>query len=396
MPALPGYNAVVNFDLTDEQRQLQATIREFAEQEIAPQAEAWDREHTFPTDVIRKLGSLGAMGLSFPEEYGGLNAGTLAQALTIEELARVDSSVAITVGASVSLGGVPLLLFGSEEQKQHWLVPVAQGEILGAFGSTEPAMGSDVAACETRADERDGRWVINGTKSFITNAGTEMSGFVIITAVTGAPEGNGGKRQISTLLVPKGTPGYEIGRAYRKIGWHASDTRELIFADCVVGSDCLLGPRGKGVQHFLAILDGGRIGIAALSVGLAQGCLDISLAYAHERKTFGQPIVRYQAIQFMLAELAAQVQAARLLTYEAALLKDADKPYTRAAAMAKLVASELAVKAADVAVQVHGGLGYIDETAAARFYRDAKILTLGEGTSEVMKMVIARQLGMGR
>ena len=382
----------MNFELSDEQRDLQATIREFAEQEIAPQAEAWDREHTFPLGVIRKLGSLGVMGLSFPEEYGGLNAGTLAQALVIEELARVDSSVAITVGANVALGGAPLLLFGSEEQKQHWLVPLAQGEILGAFGSTEPGMGSDVAACETRAEEQDGRWVINGTKSFITNAGTEMSGFVIVTAVTGM--GNG-RREVSTVLVPKGTPGYEIGRPYRKMGWHASDTHELIFSDCMVGSDCLLGPRGKGVQHFLAILDGGRIGVAALGVGLAQGCLDISLGYARERKTFGQPIARYQAIQFMLADLASQVQAARLLTYEAALLKDGGKPYTKAAAMAKLVASELAVRAADVAVQVHGGVGYMDETAAARFYRDAKILTLGEGTSEVMKIVIARQLGMG-
>lgn len=383
----------MDFDLTDEQRQLQSTIREFAQQEVAPQAEVWDREHTFPTAVIRKLGALGVMGLSFPEEYGGLNAGTLSQALVVEELARVDSSVAITVGANVSLGGAPLLMFGSEEQKQHWLVPLAQGELLGAFGSTEPSMGSDVAACETRAQERDTTFVINGTKSFITNAGTEMSGFVIITAVTAE---RGDKREVSTLLVANGTPGFEIGGAYRKIGWHASATHELIFSDCVVGQDCLLGPRGDGVRHFLKVLDGGRIGVAALGVGLAQGCLDISLAYAQERKTFGQPIARYQAVQFMLAELAAQVQAARLLTYEAALLKDHDRPYTKAAAMAKLVASELAVKAADVAVQVHGGLGYMDETAAARFYRDAKILTLGEGTSEIMKIVIGRQLGLHR
>ena len=382
----------MNFELTDEQRQLQATIREFAQQEIAPHAEAWDREHTFPLDVIRKLGSLGVMGLSFPEEYGGLGAGTLSQALAIEELARVDSSVAITVGASVSLGGAPLLLFGSEEQKQRWLVPLARGEIIGAFGSTEPGMGSDVAACETRADERDGSFVINGTKSFITNAGTPMSGFVIITALTGQREG---MREVSTILVPNGTPGYVIGRPYRKIGWHASDTRELVFSDCRVDRACLLGPRGDGVRHFLSILDGGRIGVAALGVGLAQGCLDISLAYAHERKTFGQPIARYQAIQFMLAELATQVQAARLLTYEAALLKDNDESYSKAAAMAKLFASELAVRAADVAVQVHGGLGYMDDTPAARFYRDAKILTLGEGTSEIMKIVIARRLGLG-
>lgn len=383
----------MDFDLTAEQRELQGMIHEFAQAEIAPHAERWDREHSFPVEVIRKLGKLGVMGLSFPEAYGGLGAGTLAQALVIEELARVDSSVAITVGANVSLGGAPLLLFGSEEQKQHWLVPLAEGEIIGAFGSTEPSMGSDVAACQTRAEERGESWVINGTKSFITNAGTELSGFVIVTAITGQRDG---RNEISTILVPKGTPGYEIGRAYRKMGWHASDTHELIFADCVVGQDCTLGPRGNGVRHFLQILDGGRVGVAALAVGLAQGCLDISLAYAHERTTFGQPIARYQAVQFMLADLAAEIEAARLLTYQAAEQKDAGRPFTKQAAMAKLVASELAVKAADVAVQVHGGLGYMDETAAARFYRDAKILTLGEGTSEVMKLIIARQLGLDR
>jgi short-chain 2-methylacyl-CoA dehydrogenase len=383
----------VNFDFSDEQRQLQSTIREFAQAEIAPRAAEWDRDNIFPIDVIRKLGALGVMGLSFPEEYGGLNAGTLAQALVIEELARVDSSVAITVGANVSLGGAPLLLFGSEEQKQHWLVPLAEGELLGAFGSTEPGTGSDVAACQTRAVESGDHFVVNGSKAFITNAGTAMSGFVIITAVTGERDG---KREISTILVPKGMPGYEIGQAYRKMGWHASATHELIFTDCAVGQACLVGARGNGVKQFLTILDGGRIGVAALAVGLSQGCLDISLDYAHQRNTFGQPIAHYQAIQFMLADLASQIQAARLMTYEAAELKDAGKPYSQAAAMAKLFASELAVRAADVAVQVHGGLGYMDETAAARFYRDAKILTLGEGTSEVMKIVIARHLGLQR
>lgn len=383
----------MDLELTAEQRGLQQTIREFAREEIAPHAERWDREHCFPVDVIRKLGQLGVMGLSFPEEYGGLGAGTLAQALVIEELARVDSSVAITVGANVALGGAPLLLFGTEEQKQRWLVPLARGEILGAFGSTEPGMGSDVAACATRAVEQDGQWVINGTKAFITNAGTELSAFVIITAVTGE---RADRREISTILVPRGTPGYEIGPPYRKMGWHASDTRELRFHDCRVSQALTIGERGAGVRNFLTILDGGRIGVAALAVGLAQGCLDISLEYARQRHAFGQPIGRFQAIQFMLAELAAQIEAARLLTYQAALLKDAGKPYTKEAAMAKLVASELAVRAADIAVQVHGGLGYMDETAAARFYRDAKILTLGEGTSEVMKIVIARQLGLGR
>jgi butyryl-CoA dehydrogenase len=383
----------VNFDFSDEQRQLQSTIREFAQAEIAPRAAEWDRDNTFPIDVIRKLGALGVMGLSFPEEYGGLNAGTLAQALVIEELARVDSSVAITVGANVSLGGAPLLLFGSEEQKQHWLVPLAEGELLGAFGSTEPGNGSDVAACQTRAVECGDHFVVNGSKAFITNAGTAMSGFVIITAVTGERDG---KREISTILVPKGMPGYEIGQAYRKMGWHASATHELNFTDCAVGQACLVGARGNGVKQFLTILDGGRIGVAALAVGLAQGCLDISLDYAHQRTTFGQPIAHYQAIQFRVADLASQIRAARLMTYEAAELKDAGKPYSQAAAMAKLFASELAVRAADVAVQVHGGLGYMDETAAARFYRDAKILTLGEGTSEVMKIIIARHLGLQR
>jgi butyryl-CoA dehydrogenase len=384
---------VVEFELAPELRQLQTTIRDFARAEIAPHAEVWDRDCTFPTEVIQKLGQLGAMGLAFPEQYGGLGVGALAQALVIEELARVDSSVAITVGASVSLGGAPLELFGTEAQKQRWLVPLARGEIIGAFGSTEPGMGSDVAACQTRAEQLDRRWRINGTKQFITNAGTELSGFVIITAVTGQ---QGARSEVSTFIVPKGTPGYTIGRAYRKMGWHASDTRELVFEDCEVGDDCMLGPRGRGVRHFLTILDGGRIGVAALAVGLAQGCLDISLEYSHQRRTFGQPIASYQAIQFMLADLAARVQAARLLTYQAAWLKDDGEPYAQAAAMAKLVASELAVHAADVAVQVHGGLGYMDDTAAARFYRDAKILTLGEGTSEMMKLVIARHLGMGR
>ena len=383
----------MEFELAPELRQLQTTIRDFARAEIAPHVEAWDRDCTFPTDVIRKLGELGAMGLSFPERYGGLGVGSLAQALVIEVLAKVDSSVAITVGASVSLGGAPLELFGSEAQKQRWLVPLAKGEIIGAFGSTEPGMGSDVAGCQTRAEQLDGRWRINGTKQFITNAGTDLSGFVIITAVTGQ---QGARNEVSTFIVPKGTPGYTIGRAYRKMGWHASDTHELLFEDCEVGDECLLGPRGRGVRHFLSILEGGRVGVAALAVGLAQGCLDVSLEYAHQRRAFGQPIASYQAIQFMLADLAARIRAARLMTYEAAWLKDEGQPYGEAAAMAKLVASELAVHASDVAVQVHGGLGYMDDTAAARYYRDARILTLGEGTSEVMKLVIARHLGLGR
>jgi short-chain 2-methylacyl-CoA dehydrogenase len=384
----------VDLELSPEQRELQATIRDFAREKIAPHAERWDREQEFPTEVVLELGQLGVMGLTFPEEYGGLAAGTLAQALVIEELARVDSSVAVTVAANVSLGGNPLLLYGTAEQKQHWLVPIAQGEMIGAFGSTEPGTGSDVGGCETRAEERGDTWVINGTKAYISNTGTPISGFVTITAVSGRR--GDGRNEVSTILVPKGTPGYTVGRPYRKLGWHASDTHELVFEDCVVGQGCTLGPRGRGVAHFLEILDSGRIGIAAMGVGLAQGCLDISLEYAHQRKTFGKPIASYQAVQFKLAELATEVRAARWLTYEAALLKDAGKPFSQAAAMAKLFSSELAVRAADTAVQVHGGLGYMDETPAARFYRDAKILTLGEGTSEVMKIVISRQLGLDR
>lgn len=381
----------MNFELDDEQRQLQQTIREFAEAEIAPHAERWDREHVFPIDVIRKLGALGVMGIPFPEEYGGLGAASSTMVVVLEELARVDSSVAITVAANVGLGGMPLYLFGSEEQKRRWLAPLARGEILGAFASTEPGTGSDVQAAQTRAELRDGEWLIDGTKAFITNAGTEMSGFVIITAQTGER----GKRELSTILVPNGTPGYVVGPPYRKMGWHASDTRELVFEACRVPESNVVGPHGHGARHFLTILDGGRIGIAAMSVGLAQGALEQSIRYAQGRSAFGRPIGTYQAIQFMLAELAAEIEAARMLTYAAVGLKDSGKPCTKQAAMAKLIASELAVRAADIVVQVHGGLGYMDETAAARFYRDAKILTIGEGTSEIQKLVIARHLGLG-
>lgn len=379
----------MDFDLSDEHRALRATIREFAEAEIAPNAAQWDRDERLPIGVIRKLGELGVMGLPFPERYGGVGAGTLAMAIAIEELARVDSSVAVTVGASVSLGGGPLFLFGSEAQKERWLVPLARGETLGAFGSTEPGGGSDVAATTTTARQDGEELVINGTKAFITNAGTEISAFAIVVAATGEQP-----RELSNVLVPTGTPGYSVGPPYRKIGWHASDTRELVFQDCRMPTDMLIGTRGRGLQQFLAVLDGGRIGIAAMSVGLAQGCLDLAVEYAKQRVAFGSPIARKQAIQFKLAELAAEIEAARLLTYRAALARDAERPFTMEAAMAKLVASELAVRAADTAVQVHGGLGYIEETAVARHYRDAKILTIGEGTSEIQKLVIARKMGL--
>ncbi len=378
------------FELTDEQRALRDTIREFAEQEIAPHAAEWDATHTFPTEVIRRLGELGAMGVTFPEEYGGLGAGALAQALVIEELARIDSSVAITIGASVSLGGEPILIFGTEEQKQRWLVPLARGEHLGAFASTEPGAGSDVQAATTTARQDGGTWVINGTKAFITNAGNPLSAFVITTAQTDTDSG----RALSTFIVPVDAPGYLPQQPYRKLGWHASDTRELVFADCRVPADALLGPLGKGARVFLTALDGGRIGVAALAVGLAQGALEQVTAYAKTRCAFGAPIARQQMIYAKLADLKTQIEAARLLTYRAAALKDAGKRFTEEAAQAKLFASEVAVRAAEENLQIHGGFGYIEESAVPRFYRDAKILTIGEGTSEILRYVIARQMGL--
>ena len=379
------------FELNEEQRSLQDTIREFAEAEIAPHAAEWDEKHIFPVDVVRKLGELGAMGVAFPEEYGGLGAGTLAQAVVIEELARIDSSIAVTVGANVSLGGEPVLLWGTEEQKQQWLVPLAQGKHLGAFGSTAPGRGSDAAPPTTSARPEHGVWVINGTKAFITNAGNEMSAFVTITAKT--PREGGGTK-LSTFIVPNGTPGYEPQKPYRKMGWHASDTRELVFNECRVPGDAMLGPLGKGARVFLTSLDGGRVGIAAMSVGLAQGAFEQAMAYAKTRMAFGAPIAKQQAIQFKLAELKTQIEAARLLTYRSAALKEAGRPCAEEAAAAKLFASEVAVRAAEENMQIHGGFGYIEVSAVPRFYRDAKILTIGEGTSEILKYVIARQLGL--
>jgi short/branched chain acyl-CoA dehydrogenase len=381
----------LTFELNDEQRALRDTIREFAESEIAPHAGEWDQNHVFPIDVVRQLGELGAMGVAFPEEYGGLGAGAVAQAVVVEELARIDSSIAVTVGADVSIAGEPVLLFGTEEQKQRWLVPLAQGQHLGAFASTEPGAGSDVQAATTSARHENGCWVINGTKAFITNAGNDMSAFVIVTAKTKLENGDSA---LSALIVPNGTPGYEPQLPYRKLGWHASDTRELVFNDCKVPDEAMLGPVGKGARVFLTALDGGRVGIAAMSVGLAQGALEQATAYAKERTAFGAPIVKQQAIQFKLAELKTQIEAARLLTYRAAAMKEAGKRFTEEAAQAKLFASELAVRAAEENLQIHGGFGYIEESAVPRFYRDAKVLTIGEGTSEICKYVIARQMGL--
>ncbi len=379
-------------DLSDDQRALRAAIREFAIQEIAPRAPEWDRTAAFPTAVIRQLGELGVMGLAFPEEYGGVGAGSLSFAIALEELARVDSSVAITVAANVSLGGSPLLMFGTEEQKQRWLVPLAQGKTLGAFASTEPGIGSDVQGLQTTARLEDGSWVLNGTKAYITNAGTEMSAFVVTTAITSQRQD--GRPEVSTIVVPTDAPGFQPRPPYRKMGWHASDTRELVYQDCRVPEDALLGPRGAGARQFLAVLDGGRVGVAAMSVGLAQGALEHSVEWATQRCAFGQPISRYQAVSFQLAELKTQVEAARALVFRAAALRDAGRPHTQEAAQAKLFASETAVKAADVAMQVHGGYGYMEDSPIPRYYRDAKILTIGEGTSEILKLVIARQMGL--
>jgi short-chain 2-methylacyl-CoA dehydrogenase len=380
----------VDFDLSDDHRLIQETVRDFARQEIAPVAEELDRTKAFPYEIVRRLGELGLMGIPFPEEYGGGGGDTLAYALAVEELTRVDSSVAITLCAHTSLGTQPIYLFGTEEQKREWLPRLCSGERLGAFGLTEPEAGSDAGNVRTRARLQDGEWVIDGAKQFITNAGTDISGVVCITAVTGEGPVH---PEISNLIVPNGTPGYEQGEPYRKMGWNASDTRPLTFSDCRVPEENLLGARGSGFRQFLHVLDIGRIGVAAMGVGLAQGALDEALAYARERRAFGQPISKFQAIQGKLADMATEIEAARLLVYKAARLKDANRNFTLTAAQAKLKTGRLAVRCTEEAVQIHGGYGYIEEYPVCRFYRDAKILTIGEGTDEVQQMVIARALG---
>ena len=383
----------MDFDLSDDHELIRRTVRDFAEGEVAPVAEELDRTKSFPYDIVRQLGDLGLMGIPFPEEYGGSGSDTLAYAIAVEELTRIDSSVAITMCAHTSLGTQPIYMFGSEEQKQEWLPQLCSGRMLGAFGLTEPEAGSDAGNVKTRArlDEDAGEWVIDGAKQFITNSGTDISGLVAITSVTGA--GNGRGPEISNIIVPNGTPGYEQGEPYRKMGWHASDTRPLTFTDCRVPEENLLGPRGAGFKQFLKILDGGRIGVAAMGVGLAQGALEQALAYAKERRAFGQPISKFQSIQAKLADIATEIEAARLLTYKAARLKDLGRDFSLTAAQAKLKTGRLAVRAAEESVQIHDGYGYIEEYPICRFYRDAKILTIGEGTDEVQQMVIARALG---
>ena len=377
----------MNFDLTPEQELIRDTVRQFALDRVAPVAAELDREHRFPYDLVAELGELDLMGLPVPEEYGGAGGDTVYYAIAVEELTRIDSSVAITMAAHISLGTMPILMFGSEEQKREWLPDLAAGRRLAAFGLTEPGAGSDAGATRTTAELRDGHWVINGAKIFITNAGTDITACVTITARTGEDE-------ISNIIVPNGTPGYQISAPMEKLGWRASDTRELSFRDVSVPEGNLLGPRGHGFAQFLEILDGGRISVGAMGVGLAQGAYDLAYAYAQEREQFGKPISKFQAVQFRLADIATEIEAGRALVYRAAWLKDQGRPFAKDAAMAKLYTGELSNRAVNWALQIHGGYGYMDEFAISRLYRDQKILEIGEGTNEVQRMVIAKHLGL--
>jgi alkylation response protein AidB-like acyl-CoA dehydrogenase len=381
----------MDFDLAPEQSEFQRIVRGFVDDAIRPNAERWDEEGELPMDAVKQMAQLGLFGLPFPEEYGGAGADFLTLCLAIEEIARVDSSLAITLEAGVGLGASPIYRFGTEEQKQKWLPSLAQGERLAGFGLTEPGGGSDAGATRTSAKVEDGEWVINGSKSFITNAGTPISQFCTVTAVTAT---DNGKKEISAIIVPNDTPGYEIGKLYRKMGWHHSDTRPLSFHDCRVPEENLLGDRGEGFKNFLKILDDGRIAIAALAVGLAQGCIDECVRYAGERTAFGQEIGKFQAIQFKIADMEMKTNLARQAYYRAAWLAEQGRPYKKEAAIAKLYASEIAVDVAREAVQVHGGYGYIEEFPVCRHFRDSKILEIGEGTSEVMRILIARELGL--
>jgi short/branched chain acyl-CoA dehydrogenase len=377
----------MNFDFSPEHELIRSTVREFAEQKVAPVAEELDREHRFPYELVAEMAELGLMGMPIPEEYGGGGTDTLSYAIAVEELTRIDSSVAITMAAHVSLGTMPIFLYGTEEQKRAWLPDLASGKKLAAFGLTEPGAGSDAGASRTRAELQDGEWVINGSKIFITNAGTDISACVTITALTGEGE-------ISNLIVPNGTPGYDISPPMEKLGWRASDTRELSFKDARVPEGNLLGPRGEGFHQFLEILDGGRISVAAMGVGLAQGAYDLAFRYAQEREQFGRPIATFQAVQFKLADMATEIEAGRNLVYKAAWLKDQNRPFAKEAAMAKLYTGELAHRVANHSLQIHGGYGFMEESPISRLYRDQKILEIGEGTNEVQRMVIAKHLGL--
>lgn len=382
----------LSFALSEEHELLRQTVRDFAEREVAPVAEQLDHEGRFPYDIVRGMAELGIMGITIPEEYGGGGGDTLAYAIAVEELARIDSSVSITMCAHHSLGTLPVWYFGSEEQKREWLPELASGTKLGAFGLTEPGAGSDAGNAKTTARLDNGEWVVNGSKIFITNAGTDISKMVTVTAVTG--EDDRGRPEVSNIVIPNGTPGYEISAPMKKMGWHASDTRELSFADVRVPEGNLLGPRGKGFTQFLRILDGGRIGVASLGLGLAQGAFEQALEYAQQRNQFGKPIAGYQAVAFKLADMATEIEAARLLTYKSAWQKDRGEDFTQTAAMAKLKTGILAREVANLSLQIHGGYGFMDEFPISRFYRDAKILEIGEGTNEIQQMVIARGLGV--
>jgi alkylation response protein AidB-like acyl-CoA dehydrogenase len=381
----------MDYDLPEETEDLRKLVRVFADEVVRPQAPHFDAESEFPVEIVREMGRLGLFGLVLPEAYGGADAEFITLCVAIEELARVDSSVAITLSAGVGLGAMPFMMFGTEAQKQTWLPPMAAGEVLGAFGLTEASGGSDVSALRTTARLEGGEWVIDGSKAFITNAGTPLSQVVTVAAVTGRSEQG---KQISSICVPHGSPGFRVGRQYRKLGWRASDTRELIFEGCRVPAANLVGGEGRGYSNFLQILDSGRVAIGALAVGLAQGCLDESLLYARQRSAFGQQIGAYQAIQFKLADMATKVAAARDQVYKAAWLRQQARPFKAAASMAKLFASEVAMECAREAVQIHGGYGFIEEFPVARHFRDAKILEIGEGTSEIQRMLIARELGL--
>ena len=383
----------MDFDLSPEQREFAKTVEAFVDDVIRPHAERWDEEAELPMDAVKQMADLGLFGLPFPEEYGGMGGDFLTLCLAIEAIARVDSSLAITLEAAVGLGAMPIWHFGTEDQKQRWLPQLARGEKLAGFGLTEPGGGSDAGATRTTARLVDGEWVLNGSKSFITNSGTPITEFVTVTAVT---ESVNGRKEISAIVVPNGTQGFEVGKAYRKMGWHHSDTHELSFNDVRVPSGNLLGQRGEGFKNFLKILDDGRIAIAALAVGLAQGCVDESIKYAKERSAFGRPIGDFQAIQFKIADMAMKTELARTAYHKAAWLKEQGRPYKKQAAMAKLYASEIAVDAARDAVQIHGGYGYIEEFPVCRHFRDSKILEIGEGTSEVMRILIARELGLAQ
>ena len=377
----------MDFSPPPEHEAFRRVVREFAEAEIAPHAEAWDRSAEFPVDTVRKMGDLGLFGLPFPEEYGGSGADFATFCIAVEEIARVDSSMAITLEAGVGLGANPIHRFGTDEQKQRWLPDLLHGRALAAFGLTEPDAGSDAGATRTRAEQDGAEWILTGEKAFITNSGTAITSLVTVTALTGPDE-------ISTFIVPAGTDGLVVGPAYHKMGWRASDTHPIRLEDCRVPAEAMLGERGQGLRQFLSILDEGRIAIAALSVGVARACLEHSAAYASEREAFGRPIGANQAVAFSIADMQVAVDAARLLTQRAAWLRDQGQEHRTAAAIAKLFASEAAVTATRQATQVFGGAGFIDDTPVSRLYRDAKILEIGEGTSEIQRLLIARDLGM--